>query len=646
MAEHARLELTHARVMNYGCFADSGDVPISSVTALIAENENGKTTFLRALAWWSDGAEDFDEEDRWDGAPTVGDLDLVSLTFKVPRDVATHLRNQGAKKVPSTIRIIRSSDSKYRVEGADGEAVLEFNLDISPFDEPRQALLTWLQQWPDAARDQAAIDQLDDLQVGDPKPSAILDAIYSPLAPHLPAASIEEWNTQRSAIEKGYNLVSRKPKNELDLLAPYIPALIYFDDQIDFVRDDISYQEVVDSPENAKTMINLAKLADNIDLLEVARSPLHVRQKLSRTAETTLSEGFTQYWQGEVVTVQVFLDETRMGLMIEHRGRTQRPSRRSSGLKWQLGFFVNFLAQVDGDYSGAVLLIDEPGLRLHIKQQPKLLHLFDDLAKAGCKIIYSTHLGYMLDPSKPQSYRPLVKDPTHDGATIVVPNIMSLPSKSDVMQPVRQVLGMGIADALGLGGRSVIAEGWAERYVLLAMAEECRRAKLDAISIDTTVLPAGGSGKKMLPFAALALAEKASAVLLADDDAGGRSTVKEVEKAFPNAIAVVRTHEEDAPTELELEDLISRSLFIELVNESHKDVPKFTALVDGDLDASLPVCDAVESAFTKKGLGKFQKLRPAMELQRRVEAEIPPDQETLEQFAGLFTRLNAGLEKV
>ena len=64
-----KMRLISARVSNFGCFSDSEDVPIDDVTALIAEEANGKTTFLRALAWWGDKEASFDEEDRWDGAP-------------------------------------------------------------------------------------------------------------------------------------------------------------------------------------------------------------------------------------------------------------------------------------------------------------------------------------------------------------------------------------------------------------------------------------------------------------------------------------------------------------------------------------------------------------------------------------------------
>jgi hypothetical protein len=250
----------------------------------------------------------------------------------------------------------------------------------------------------------------------------------------------------------------------------------------------------------------------------------------------------------------------------------------------------------------------------------------------------------MLAPDKPHRFRPLVADDEHPDATRVVPNIMSVPSKSDVMQPVRQALGMGIADAIGLGGTCVVAEGWAERYVLLEMSELCKTASLKTLSAVTTVLPAGGSGKKTLPFAAMAVAEKASAVVLVDDDNAGRSTVTLIEKTLPNAIPTVRTHEEAAQTNRELEDLFEPEYYLGLVNESHRGVKGYRPISLADVDTGKPICDEVGRVFKAQSIGTFQKLRPAMELQKRRELGEAPDKKTLARFSGLFERLTTALK--
>jgi hypothetical protein len=93
----------------------------------------------------------------------------------------------------------------------------------------------------------------------------------------------------------------------------------------------------------------------------------------------------------------------------------------------------------------------------------------------------------------------------------------------------------------------------------------------------------------------------------------------------------------------ELEDLFSIDQYLNLVNASHADVPGFAPIKASGIDSSTPICDALKKEFAKQGLGGFQKLRPAMELQRRLELGEAPDDETLAQFAVLFGRLNSSL---
>lgn len=644
--QHNKLRIASARVMNFGCFRDSGEVPLDDVTALIAENENGKTTFLRALSWWSDQSEKFDSEDRWDEAGAQATLDLVAVTFDLNAPAATALREAGIAKVPKQVRVLCDSTNHYRIEDPLTGTELETTRGRGRYEVARDALIESLNLYEsDALMAGTLAKGIRTAQPGSGVAEDAIPKIRADVLPHLTAvdqAVVEELVAElEGAMASPTDEMAPTPA--IDVVTPYLPDLIYFDERVDFVQDAITYAEVTANPKANRTMINLANIA-GVPLEDIATAGPHKRQQYSRESQQTLSAEFSKYWQGDPVTIYVQVDESQITLNIEHKGRTQRPSRRSSGLKWQLGFFVNFTAEIKGDLSGAVLLLDEPGLHLHIRQQPRLLKLFDDLAKDGCRIIYATHLSHMLSPEKPHTFRPLIQDPDNEKATKVVASIMAVPSKSDVMQPVRQALGMGIADAIGLGGMNVVAEGWAERYALIAMSDFCRDAGSAALSERTTILPAGGSGKKMLPLAAMAVAEKTKAVVLVDDDHAGRATITLIEKTLPGAVPCVKTHDEAESTERELEDVFDPTFYLDLVNSSHADVEGYKAIALKDVALDKPICDAIEARFKANGLGKFQKLRAAMELQKRHEAGIPPSSESIARFAGLFERLNAALD--
>ena len=640
-----KMRLISARVTNFGCFSDSEDVPIDDVTALIAENENGKTTFLRALAWWGDKEASFDEEDRWDGAPAEK-IDLVSLTFELNRDATKALLDAGIEGPPQKLRITRDSTGTYVIRDPDSQDPLVPTRGPYRYGLALEALASRLETFGDTASASEIAANLRASQPGSGIAEKMIPRIRGEVIPALAEGDQQQLNELTSAMDQGIAdpSATADPRDLRETLEPFLPRLIYFDEQVDFVKDSITYAEVKADASQHRTMINLATVA-GVDLVKEADEGAHARQLHSRRSQQTLSEGFSKYWQGDPVTIFVQLDESQMTLTIEHKGRTQRPSRRSSGLKWHLGFFVNFTAEVKVDLTGAVLLLDEPGLHLHIKQQPKLLELFDDLSSDGCRIIYTTHMSSMLAPDKPHRFRLLIADRTTSNATKVVPNVMAVSSKADALQPVRQALGMNIAEAIGLGGRNVIAEGWAERYVLLAMSDFCKDTDRSHLTPATTILPAGGSGKKVLPLATMAVAEDTRVVVLVDDDRAGSNTVALLKRELPGAVPIVRTHEEGAQTGRELEDLFTPAKFVDLVNTSHADVDGYTTLELSSLDLSKPICDAIAERFTAEGLGTFQKMRVAMEVHRRRELRQLPDDATLETFANLFDRLNEALRR-
>jgi hypothetical protein len=68
---------------------------------------------------------------------------------------------------------------------------------------------------------------------------------------------------------------------------------------------------------------------------------------------------------------------------------------RSRGFRWFFSFYITFAADADGGAAkDAILLMDEPGLYLHIQSQKDLLaHWITDFDN---QIIYTTHSPFMV----------------------------------------------------------------------------------------------------------------------------------------------------------------------------------------------------------------------------------------------------------
>jgi hypothetical protein len=640
MAEY--LPLRTARVQNFCCFKDSGEVRLDDITVLLAENENGKTSFLRALAWFSSD-ELFDEADRWSEADGSTALDIVSLTFEMTEDADAALFDAGFQR-PQLIRVVRNTTGGRWVEdAATGAPVGLFVPAEELFNETRDWLVSRLKEYdhPVAADVAASLQQATpNSLVATPHTTSITEAVIPTIDSEAGVElaqklhELQTWETTATSSED---------PNAYEILEPFLPRLIYFADLADEVGDEVTYEEVASDPTSRRTMVNLAKLVD-VDLVGLGDESGHARMRLSQEASEGLTEQATLRWEGDPVTFRVQFDETRMIVSVDHKGRDQKPSRRSRGLQWFLGFYANFKAEARGDLAGAVLLLDEPGLHLHIKQQPKLVELFEDLTDSN-QIVYSTHLPFLVPRGALHRLRLML--PGKEPGTIRVENdFHKLKTTADVMQPVRAALGMGIADAISLGASNVIVEGLVDTYYLDSMRAFCRDAQKDSLGDDVTLLAAGGAGRKMLPMASFILGERARGVVLLDDDRAGHEARRAIEGQFSDLVPIVFTNPAATRTadRLEIEDLFDREYFIDLVNDSYSSVAGFTNLASSDVDPAKSICDAIKEVFDTRGIGGFQKLRPARQLQVRVTLdEKPPDDDSLNAFAELFVRLNAAL---
>ena len=62
------------------------------------------------------------------------------------------------------------------------------------------------------------------------------------------------------------------------------------------------------------------------------------------------------------------------------------------------------------DIENYIILIDEPGVYLHVNAQKEVLTLFEDLAAKNNQIIYTTHSPFMIYENKPYRTRMIIKD--------------------------------------------------------------------------------------------------------------------------------------------------------------------------------------------------------------------------------------------
>lgn len=135
-------------------------------------------------------------------------------------------------------------------------------------------------------------------------------------------------------------------------------------------------------------------------------------------------------------------------------------------------------------------------------------------------------------------------------------------------------------------------------------------------------------------------------VVLVDDDRSGHNAKKAFEEVFADAVPVEFTHATPAGTASgkSIGDLFAREDYVDLLNVAYASIGGYQAIVVGELDATKPICEAVQAVFDARGLGGLNKLLPACELQARLHAGgTPPSAESTGHFTELFSRLNTAL---
>jgi hypothetical protein len=646
---YAKLRPSAARVEHFRCFHDSGWVRLDGVTTLVAENEFGKTSFLEALGWFST-TDVIDKDDLREG--TEGDVAIVSLRYSLDNHARIELNNNGMAGPDEVVVTKYRSGAFTAVDAATGENVAEGNLFgfRSAYESFRDALVSSLTGWsvvgmPEAeqqARGEAA--SLRDATVGDGVATSValqMTAVLAPLgAGTAPADNILRLCERIQEVETNFRAA---PRAAFDTLIPFLAQFVYFDENVDLLPDEIRYEHLA-MPWQYPAEANLARLM-GFDVASVPQQGFG-RQQESQRLSRTLSEQFSPFWDaGEGLPIQIELHQESDAIhVVVNHVRSQPPSRRSRGMRWFLGFVTKFTAETNDQLRDSVLLIDEPGLSLHVKQQARFLNLLDELSKANT-IVYSTHLPYLIPRNKLSRVRLLVGDDEHPGAVTVRSNIHGVPSDADVLKPIRAALGVGIADSITLGSATLIVEGAADMYLVDAMRTFCAAANLETLPEEVTILPAGGAGEKMMPLAAFLASGQMRGALLVDSDTEGRSTARTARNRFDELVAVEFTHAEDPTLELSIEDLVDRGYYLALANETVAQRPNAAPVEIGELNTAAPICKAVSAAFAASGYGDFQKLKAALRLQARAELrEDPPPGETLEAFSALFARLRATVE--
>lgn len=158
-------------------------------------------------------------------------------------------------------------------------------------------------------------------------------------------------------------------------------------------------------------------------------------------------EKFNQFYTQEKVVMNAKFENDSLNFAVKTTQKYMDFDERSNGLKWYLNMFIQIISKTNSsNIENYIILIDEPGVYLHVNAQKEVLKLFEDFATKNNQVIYTTHSPFMIYEDKPYRTRLIIKDDI--GNSNIGNKYYSLPhkmgSKTETLTPLLTAMGMSM----------------------------------------------------------------------------------------------------------------------------------------------------------------------------------------------------------
>lgn len=382
----------------------------------------------------------------------------------------------------------------------------------------------------------------------------------------------------------------------------------------------VSIKKLDSQPTVNQPVINLLKLAEiEITSLKQYKSSSEKTRRdtvLKRGSERLNEKLLRAFWPINAVRLQLTAEEDTLKIRVVDN-EDFAPGERSRGIQWALAFNVYFLAECGGQLKDTVLLIDEPGIFLHIDAQIKMLEsTFKSITKLGNQIVYSTHLPFLIDKRSPERIRILNKP---GNSTEIGNKAWSTGEFGSIPEPARSALGINFDDIFMFGEFNLIVEGPSDQIYLNALIQKIKPELAEKL----TIVPAYGKDNIGKVIAMSVLANKSSCALV-DVDFDMDKFKSKLGSEFEGLASRVNKINEMVGSEViaSTEDLLSQDVFIKSLTQFYNRIRSRDKLDPKSLKIEHPYVYNTEVALTDVFKAKHHKLQKT-DLAREASQLIP-----------------------
>ncbi len=501
------MKLVSAQVEKFRNILDSGEFAVhEDVTCLVGRNESGKTAVLQAL-YRLNPVEPADKfvalshyprrlffKDRRDGV--IDDMAAVTATFELEPEDRKALDERFGPGTVAATRVVarRFYDNQLFVDLADAEPeeanavrYLVERAAVGPSTEPLvhgvqsfealRAVLGNLETSPtgsEAANDLAAI-RLGLVRMLGAEGGFLADAVGSALVELLPTIFyFGEYDLLEGRCDLGRLLTADEG-------------------------------ELSGGERTAKALLALVANGDEVLLNDQYEER---KVELEAVSDMFTSQMATYWHQSQDLAVIIDVDRTQedqadgsaevtnwLEVRVQDRrhGHTTNFNERSSGFRWFFSFLAAF-SRYEGMMERIIILLDEPGLELHVKAQQDLLRFIEDRIAVEHQVLYTTHSPFMIDSSRLDRVR-LVEDRAVEVGSRVTADLASV--EADTAYPLQAALAYEMAGRLFGGAPTVLVDSPSDLVFLQVRSAGRRSSPRRAPT--TSTWPTWWGGGRCLP---------------------------------------------------------------------------------------------------------------------------------------------------
>jgi hypothetical protein len=244
------------------------------------------------------------------------------------------------------------------------------------------------------------------------------------------------------------------------------------------------------------------------------------------------------HWWIQDRKFQLVVSPREYDLVFTIRDRTNTEysfSERSSGLKYFLSYYVQYLAHKPSSSQGEILLMDEPDAFLSSQAQQDLLKIFDAFSqpvdgRKPVQVIYVTHSPFLIDKNHAERIRVLDKGISDEGTRVVKD------AGKNHYEPLRSAFGAFVGETTFIGSTNLMVEGLADQILLAGAATRLRNkgeSQLETLDLNRiTIVPAGSASS--IPYLVYLArgrdVEQPAVVVLLDSDSSGNDARKRLKR--------------------------------------------------------------------------------------------------------------------